>query len=169
MPSPIMSHEFGITLIFFLYGLAFFSMGLGITLEVGRGTDAGLRHALRPLAGFGLVHGIHEWLEMFLGLQMVPLQVTAVLAWESLRLAILAFSFLSLGAFGASFLSPSERWRRISLLVPLIQAAVWGFGLLAMRGRYAGESDLWTTADVWTRYVLGLPSALVACAGLIAL
>src|SRR3990172_7650575 len=162
-----MSPDPGITLVFFLYGLAFFSMGLAITVEVGRGTDAGLRHALRPLAAFGLMHGIHEWLEMFLSLQIVPLQDAAALAWEGLRLAILAFSFLSLAAFGASLLPSTERWRRVSLLVPLIQAAVWGFGLLAIRGMYPGEGTLWTVADVWSRYVLGLPSALIACAGLI--
>jgi signal transduction histidine kinase len=98
----------------------------------------------------------------------LPLQPAAGLAWEGLRLAILAFSFLSLGAFGASLLAPSERWRRVSLLVPLIMAAVWGFGLMGLRGRYPGEDVLWTVADVWSRYVLGLPSALIAAAGLIA-
>jgi signal transduction histidine kinase len=163
-----MSYDTGIPLIFFLYGLAFFSMGLAITLEVGRGTDARLRHALRPLAGFGLLHGVHEWLEMFLTLQVLPFQLTAGVAWEGFRLAILAFSFLSLGAFGASLLAPTERWRRVSLLVPLIMAAVWGFGLLAFRGQYSGESELWTVADVWSRYVLGLTSGLIASAGLIA-
>jgi signal transduction histidine kinase len=163
-----MSYDTGISLIFFLYGLAFFSMGLAITLEVGRGTDARLRHALRPLAGFGLLHGIHEWLEMFLSLQVLPLQVPAALAWEGMRLAILAFSFLSLGAFGASLLAPNERWRRVSLLVPLVMAAIWGFGLMGLRTQYPVVSVLWTVADVWSRYVLGLPAALIASAGLIA-
>jgi cytochrome b subunit of formate dehydrogenase len=51
--------------IFFAYGLAFFSMGLLIILEVSRGPEARLRHALRPLAGFGLIHAAHEWLDMF--------------------------------------------------------------------------------------------------------
>jgi signal transduction histidine kinase len=163
-----MPSDAGISLIFFLYGLAFFSMGLAITLEVGRGTDARLRHALRPLAAFGLLHGIHEWLEMFLNLQVLPLQASGGLAWEGLRLAILAFSFLSLGAFGASLLAPNERWRRVSLLVPLIMAAIWGFGLFGLRARYPVESVLWAVADVWSRYVLGLTSALIASAGLIA-
>src|SRR3989304_3879784 len=93
-----MFNESGIPLIFFLYGLAFFSMGLAITLEVGRGTDAGLRHALRPLAGFGLLHGVHEWLEMFLSLQIVPLQVSAGLAWDGLPPGILGFPFPSPGS-----------------------------------------------------------------------
>jgi len=161
------SHPY-ITFIFFLYGLAFFSMGLVVALEGGRASDARLRHALRPLAGFGLIHALHEWLEMFQSLQMLPVQAVAALFWESLRLAVLAFSFLSLAAFGASLLAPNERLRRLSLLFPVALEAVWGFGLLIMRGRFGLDTDLWDVADVWTRYVLGIPAALAACAGLIA-
>lgn len=45
-----------ISLIYFFYGLAFFSMGLLVMVEGGRSLDARLRRALRPLAAFGLVH-----------------------------------------------------------------------------------------------------------------
>ena len=47
--------------VYFIYGLAFFNMGLAVVLEGGRSTDARLRHALRPLPmgalmlGYGLV------------------------------------------------------------------------------------------------------------------
>ncbi len=156
-----------IALIFFVYGLAFFSMGLAITLEAGRGSDERLRHALRPLAAFGLLHGVHEWLEMFEILELLPGQSAAPLAWRSIRIGLLAFSFLSLTAFGSSLLASTERGRRLSLLVPLVQAAIWGFGLLVMRGRFTIVSDLWEVADVWTRYILAVPSALFASAGLI--
>jgi signal transduction histidine kinase len=47
-------------------------------------------------------------------------------------------------------------------------AAVWGFGLLILRGRYSPELRLWVVADVWSRYTLGIPGALLASAGLIA-
>jgi signal transduction histidine kinase len=83
------------------------------------------------------------------------------------RIGILAISFFSLTAFGAGLLSPTENIRRISLLVPLAQAAVWGFGLLIMRGRFAVDGPLWDVADVWTRYVVGIPGALLASVGLI--
>ncbi|HUS83586.1 MAG TPA: sensor histidine kinase [Anaerolineales bacterium] len=157
-----------IAIIFFFYGLAFFSMGMAITLEVGRGTDQRLRRALRPLAVFGVLHGTHEWLEMFEMLRLLPGYSTAPLAWESVRLALLALSFLSLAAFGASLLSPSERTHRIGLLVPLGLATVWGFGNLVLRGKIGGGSELWDAADVWTRYILAIPSAILASAGLIA-
>ncbi|NIM92727.1 MAG: hypothetical protein GTO18_03295 [Anaerolineales bacterium] len=156
-----------LVIIFLFYGLAFFSMGLAITLEVGRGTDEKLRHALRPLAAFGLLHGLHEWLEMLELLGALPGAEVVPLFWHGVRIGLLAFSFLSLGAFGASLLTESERTRRLSLLVPLAMAAVWGLGLLVLRGYYAG--NLWDVADVWTRYTLAIPGAILACVGLIAL
>jgi signal transduction histidine kinase len=157
-----------ITYVYFLYGLAFFSMGLGIVLEVGRASDARLRNALLPLAAFGLLHGAHEWYEMFERLQLLPGQALALPLWNGARLSVLAFSFLSLAAFGASLLSPTEVVRRLSLLVPLAQAGVWGVGVLVMRGHYPLGDDMWNVADVWTRYVLAIPAGLLASAGLVA-
>lgn len=156
-----------LAIIYFFYGLAFFCMGLVVWLERGRGSDRRLRHALRPLAAFGIIHGIHEWLEMFGIMGMLPGQEGDEILWDGVLLALLAFSFLSLAAFGASLLSPNERIRRISLLLPLLLAAVWVFGLLIMRNRYTVNQELLDVADVWTRYVLGIPAALTASIGLI--
>jgi signal transduction histidine kinase len=152
--------------IFFIYGLAFFSMGLAILLERGRSSDPRLFHALRLLAFFGLVHGAHEWLEMFQGLGMLP---SDPLAWASFRIAILAGSFLGLGGFGASLLAREERTRRLSLLAPLALAMIWGVGQLLMRSRFTAQAELWDVADVWTRYSLAIPSGLLAAAGLLSL
>ena len=49
--------------VFFVYGLAFFSMGLAVWLEVGRTPSFENVRTLRYLAGFGFLHGIHEWIE----------------------------------------------------------------------------------------------------------
>ncbi len=156
-----------ITLVFFLYGLAFFTMGVVIVQEVGRCTDARLRHALRFLAAFGLLHGIHEWLEMFQGIGPLPGQQADPMLWEDLRILLLAFSFLPLSEFGVSLMATDEKKRRLSLLVPLTLAAVWSFGLLFMGSRYSLGGEFWDAADVWTRYVLAIPGALLACIGLI--
>jgi len=162
-----MSRTF-IAFVFLIYGLSFFSMGLIVSLEGGRGSDKRLRHALRPLAVFGLVHGVHEWQEMFSILDLLPGQETFAMVWEAIRLIALAFSFLSLTAFGASLLSPNDKTRRLSLLLPLIQSAIWIFGLFILRGRYSVETGLLDVVDVWSRYTLGVPAAIIACIGLIA-
>ncbi len=158
-----------IAFIFFFYGLAFFSMGLAILLELGRASDERLHHALIPLAAFGFIHGAHEWVEMLEILEILPGQSAAPLFWTSSRIALLALSFIALAAFGASLLSPNSRIRRISLLVPLLLAAIWGFGILAMRSEYPISQELWNAADVWTRYSIALPGALIATAGLVSL
>jgi len=154
-------------LIFLFYGLAFFSMGLAITQEIGRASDVRLRHALRSLAAFGLLHGVHEWVEMIEKLDALPGQETAPLFWSTLRILMLAISFLLLSAFGTSLLSTNDRMRRFSWLVPIGQAIIWGVGLLIMKDRYA--SDIWNVADVWSRYTLAIPAGMLACAGLIVL
>jgi signal transduction histidine kinase len=159
--------SFSFILIYFFYGLAFFCMGLIVLIEGGRGRDTRLRKALRPLVVFGLIHGAHEWVEMFGILGVLPGQEESLIAWELARLAVLAFSFLSLTAFGAGLLSPSDDIRRISLVVPLLQSAVWGFGILVMKGKYPLDGGFWSAADVWTRYTIGIPGGLLAAVGLV--
>ena len=88
-------------LIYSIYGLAFYSLGLALLLEGGRGSDIRLRRALRPLAAFAFVHAAHEWMEAFERLNLLPGQDTYPELWYAFRLGLLVFSFLSLAAFGA--------------------------------------------------------------------
>lgn len=150
--------------IYFFYGLAFFSMGLLVAMEGGRSTDARLRMALRPLAGFGLVHAVHEWLEMFK--VMGHFEHFFSSSASLVLLTLLAFSFLSLAAFGSYLVLGSESTWRVSLIIPLLLETVWVFGLVTFKGMYAAE-DIPAIADVWTRYSLAIPAGLLAAAGLI--
>ena len=52
-------------IIFFIYGLAFFTMGITLLLEAGRYPMLVIARVLWPLATFGILHGLHEWLELF--------------------------------------------------------------------------------------------------------
>ncbi len=152
--------------IYFFYGLAFFSMGLMVAIEGGRSTDARLRMALRPLAGFGLVHAVHEWLEMF---EMIAGYsfVTEPPLLSAIELVLLAFSFLSLAAFGAYVLLGEESTWRVSLIIPLGLEAIWVFGLVTFKGQYLPE-EMVMIANVWTRYSLAIPAGLLAAVGLVA-
>jgi signal transduction histidine kinase len=158
---------FYFALIYFFYGLAFFSMGVVITQEVGRCSDERLRHALRFLAAFGVIHGIHEWLEMFQGIGVIVGQPEIAFSWEGVRIFLLVISFLALIAFGVMLLARSSDKRRLNLLVPLGFAALWSFGMLILKGIYLPQQMLWDVVDVWTRYSLALPGATLACTGLI--
>ena len=155
-----------IIIIFFFYGLAFFVMGIGIYIELGHATDYGLRRALRPLAVFGIIHGMHEWSEMFQIIYVSYIGGEITIIWKGITLGILAFSFLTLAAFGAFLLSHDETKQRYSLLVPLILAAIWAFGLLTISNRYP-FNDIFAIGDVWSRYTLAIPAAVFAAIGLI--
>ncbi|MDP1780207.1 MAG: sensor histidine kinase [Anaerolineales bacterium] len=150
--------------IYFFYGLAFFSMGVLVAMEGGRSTDARLRMALRPLAGFGLVHATHEWLEMFKLMGHLSGLLHAI--YPLIALSLLAFSFLSLAAFGAYLVLGSESTWRVSLIIPLALEAVWVYGLLTIKSMYV-LADMYTVVVVWTRYSLAIPAGLLAAAGLV--
>ncbi len=141
-------------------------MGLLVALEGGRSSEERVRKALRPLAGFGLVHAAHEWIEMFAHVTAASGQTLAP-AFVVLRLSTLAFSFLSLAAFGGFLLARDETTQRVSLLIPLAMEAVWVFGLFNLRGQYSAAS-LYGVVDVWTRYSLAVPASILAAMGLIA-
>ena len=151
--------------IYFIYGLAFFSMGLLVAVEGGRASDVRLRRALPPLAGFGVVHAAHEWMEMYvlMGHPITSLEVSIM--W-GIQLATLAFSFISLAAFGSFLLADTEVTRRLILLIPIGLQAVWVFGLYHFRGEYTGQT-LWDVADTWTRYTLAIPASLLTAIGLV--
>ena len=140
-------------------------MGLLVMVEGGRSTDARLRRALRPLAAFGLVHAVNEWLEMFDAIALLGGHVTP--DWlAGIRLVTLAFSFISLAAFGSYLLVVSRTAWRLILLVPLGLEGIWVAGLIILKGYYS-LPILWNVADVWTRYSLAIPAALLAAIGLV--
>ena len=154
-------------LIYFVYGLAFFCLGLAVLLEGGRSLDDRLRLALRPLAVFGVLHGINEWMDMFTKIEIFQPTPIGEAIFFFANLSILAFSFLSLSGFGFSLLAPNMRIRRLSLLAPLMMAAVWAFGLNILSGKYLIMPGFCQVACAWTRYAIGIPAALAASIGLV--
>ncbi|MFN2148853.1 MAG: sensor histidine kinase [Anaerolineales bacterium] len=158
--------RFHIALIFFVYGLAFFSMGLATSLEAGRASDRRLRRALGFLAVFGLLHGLHEWIEMFELLGLLPGVQRAPIAWMSVRVVMLALSFPPLGIFGLALAWERPQRRHLDLLIPLGLVLLWGLGCLVLRSFFALPEILFV-ADVWARYTLAIPSALMAAVGLV--
>ena len=51
--------------VYFVYGLAFFVLGVALLVAARRDSSFRFATVLAPLALFGLIHGAHEWFEMF--------------------------------------------------------------------------------------------------------
>jgi hypothetical protein len=155
-----------IGLVFFVYGLAFFSMGLATALEAGRVTDRRLSRALRFLGIFGLLHGLHEWVEMFEIVGLLPDVQSTSIAFLSGRVIMLALSFPPLAAFGLAMSSKEDSRRHWDILIPLGMVLVWGIGLLII-GRQLDLEQALSVGDVWARYTLAIPASLLAAMGLV--
>jgi len=151
-----------ITLVYFIYGLAFFSMGLAMLLESGRSPLLAEAAVLLPLAVFGFIHGSHEWLEMFLEeSEGFTTQNTLWLSW--LRVFILLISFVALLIFSLRMLQLEKYiggqhrnyWIMglvgYSLLIFLLTTIAW-----------SRQSDLLTHVDASLRYFLAVPAAALA-------
>ncbi|MCB8943068.1 MAG: GAF domain-containing sensor histidine kinase [Ardenticatenaceae bacterium] len=142
-------------------------MGLFIWVESDRTSTFRLAQAMRPLAGFGIIHGLHEWIEMF---QNVPMTTVVIPNWvfsESLRLTHLVISFVLLIIFGARLIYATHYQARYDTLFAIAATGslllVWVLSILITQRVYQVEqAELQTAVDVLARYTLGIPGALLA-------
>jgi signal transduction histidine kinase len=149
--------------VFFIYGLAFFGLGVALALESGRLATRAEARILWSLAGFGLIHGTHEWLESFLlQAQAAGTLVPVWLPW--LRLVLLLLSFSSLFLFGIlTFQQPIyQPW--IGMPVGAALLGIYTLALLASAVvAFRNTSIVWTELlDGMTRYLLAVPASALA-------
>lgn len=152
-----------IVVIFFFYGLAFYSMGLALLVESGRASELGFARSMRLLAGFGLLHGIHEWLDMLergLGLYF-DYSLPVCMCW--FRLALLITSFVALMAFGEQLLARERGQNTLAWRLTLTATAWFALSAIAVQVINQLSEPEWIEAtDVLARYILGIPGSLLA-------
>ncbi|MCP4164469.1 MAG: hypothetical protein GY759_01085 [Chloroflexi bacterium] len=162
MNTQFTSSEIYIIVVYFVYGLAFFSLGLAlVTTCRRRSIPFRFLSAIVPLAAFGLLHATHEWIEMLQAIAVAGDETyTPTLTLEIIRVSLLAASFLCLLAFGMYLVSPEPtRWRRLLL-------SLAGMTLLWLAATFVTTLILDTEpletiamADVLSRYILAIPAA----------
>jgi NarL family two-component system sensor histidine kinase YdfH len=156
--------RFDIVIVFFIYGLAFFSMGVLLLIEARRSPSVFNVRLLWPLAFFGLIHSVHEWLEMSLEVRSwFGLEFPAWLPWLRLGLLVASFSFLLLFGFQVLYLQKRQLTRHalaigvgllgLYILLLLLANFLWANGAPARWLEYA---------DVFARYILAVPAAVLA-------
>lgn len=149
--------------IYFVYGLAFFVLGLAVALEVWRTEPNLFKRVMWPLAIFGLTHGIHEWIEMFAIISQRTYGFQPSNGFEIFRLILLAVSFVALVVFGTQTLPPFNRLRYPSLWIGLAGLLLYGLGVMLLGQWLTWQQPLWfAAADVLARYALAMPGAVLA-------
>lgn len=151
-----------IVVVFFFYGLAFFSLGLALALASRRESEFRFVQAIVPLALFGFLHGIHEWVEMYQKIAVLSNGYTPSALDESLRLGLLVLSFAMLLGFGFTLLNPAGSSSQHIWLPVLGMVGFWFVAVLIIALVLQPTSaSLVAQADVLARYSLGIPAALL--------
>lgn len=146
-------------IVFFVYGLSFIVMGLAIALQLKEGSAFKWTGTLWLLAGFGLLHGANEWLDMWVIIKGTNKTV------DLIRWLCLAGSYLYLFEFG-------RRIIRISIVdspsCQLMAAKYMGWWLTAGAAGtvlFIGIISVPTIGRAAARYVLGFMGALMTAYG----
>ena len=140
--------------IFFIYGLAFFVLGVTVLLYPRSGSNFKLAESLGFIGYFGILHGITEWLDMFIFLHP---GIAALL--KIVRLFTLPASFSFLILFGTKTIMDKKGKQAILKAFAPILVAVW-------TACTAFSSQVLLMGEIAARYLLGVPGILLTCYGL---
>jgi two-component system, NarL family, sensor histidine kinase YdfH len=158
------SEWFGV-LVYLVYGLSFFTLGITAFLVASRGeTVTALTRCLPLLGGFGVTHGTLEWIILFLRYYVTP---PAYIATSLAALLLTAVSFSLLMHFGLSLLQRYRGWNAPIQAVPWFLFFVYALAsvLVAVRAR-----DVVATLNLVEqvgRVVIAFPASLTVSLGLI--
>ncbi|MDP1853703.1 MAG: ATP-binding protein [Candidatus Omnitrophota bacterium] len=143
-------------IIFFIYGLAFFVLGLAVILYPKKGSAFTLANNFWRLGVFGLAHGINEWLDMFCLIYPPYKDILHIIS-----LPILVFSFLCLVKFGLKqIISTKQKFFVSNNVLPPFLLVIWAVLTLTSR-------DPFWYGEIWARYLLAVPGASLAAYALI--
>lgn len=164
MPYPAINY--GFVVIYFIYGLAFFTMGISMLLETGRSPLLAEKRAVRPLAIFGILHGIHEWMEIIL-LQSGWLGLSYPEELAGFRVLLLAASFIPLVLFGFLVINSRQNKTDFSYLYTMLILSVFVFAAFILTRLF--PTNYLPYIDIFSRYLLAIPGAILAGLALLSL
>lgn len=142
-------------IVFFVYGLAFFLLGFAILLYPKKDSGFKLGDHLYLIAGFGIIHGINEWLDLFILISNSGNTTTL----EIIRAVTLPVSFLCLIHFGSKAIPvPKGKTRYLKFATP--------FFFIVWLAAYLLSDRSLLMYDILSRYLLCIPGAAMTAWGL---
>ncbi len=156
-----------IVIVYFIYGEAFFVLGLAIALQSRKHSQLALARHLWLLASFGTIHGIYEWGAVFIPIQQTYVPAGVVSFLRILQLVLGSVSFLALFQFGVELvLIGTRKWKWLNGL-PAVAFLLWALAVFLAES-YGGASldQVVVLGEVLARYGLATPAAVAAAWGL---
>lgn len=141
-------------IIFFIYGLAFFVMGISIfaqPLSVRRDSMFELSNIIWILAGFGVTHGLNEWLDMAGIVKGYNSNI-----WNLIRVLVLTLSFALFFEFGLRLVLLNLK--KLKLLEKWVTFALTLFVIVLI---FISSQE----RSIWPRYLLAFPGGVLTASG----
>jgi signal transduction histidine kinase len=148
--------------IYFVYGLTFFVLGLAIALQSRHSSHLELARSLNWLAAFGFLHGFHEWGDFFIPLQGAYLAAWIIRILQYLHLILLALSFTCLYGFGLALLEPLKHRRWLHVGFAILLTSWVALSLFPFRAWFTDFNVWYNSVNALARYFICLPSGLLA-------
>jgi hypothetical protein len=99
-------------ILYLVYGLVFFTMGVSITSKVTRGSTLEIARCLWLFSLFAFIHALHEWSELYMVLGGDAIAGDLLLTIKTWKLLPVFLSYFLLLLFGVRVLGISYPSRR---------------------------------------------------------
>ncbi|AOM83814.1 sensor histidine kinase [Salisediminibacterium beveridgei] len=148
--------------LYLIYGLVYIAMGIYVSGRKRASTvQIPLIRSLIFLAGFGVLHGLSEWMTMVVITGMYDNQYEILFY---IKQFLKALSFVSLFLFGLNLLIYHNKNKRRWMLIPWLVFICWASGMyylsMTFGASYPIEEPAFNT--VVLRYLMGLPAGIMA-------
>ncbi|QUH24629.1 sensor histidine kinase [Serpentinicella alkaliphila] len=152
--------------IFFIYGLAFFSMGISaLQQNATTGSKLNIAIHIKYLGCFGVIHGIMEWVVM---IRIALMDTTGRLYLLILAIFLNAISFVFLLIFGIKLIESRGKYYRIFEKIPYILLALWIVAFIATFTTSKNNFIYYLIIDdIAARYFIGFPGGMVTAWALV--
>ena len=154
--------EINRSILYFIYGLSFFVLGLATALQSRQYSRLDLARTLKWLAAFGLLHGIHEWGDVFIPIQQGYVSNFSYRMLHRLHLIILGVSFACLMEFGVALLRTLDYPEWLHVVPGGILALWFFFTFFPLTVRYSEFMSWHDTTNALARYFIGFPGSMLA-------
>jgi len=142
--------------VFLFYGAAFFILGVAISIYSKKDSAFRLAKDLWLIGAFGILHGMNAWTDMFILIQ----KPEKFLFLKDIRALVMSLSFVFLIQFGVKVITESKKgfgWLKgLAFVLPIAWACI-----------FAMTKERFLYGDIWARYLLGFPGAMLTAWGLV--
>jgi signal transduction histidine kinase len=156
--------------LYFFYGLAFFTMALVIASQVRKNSSFVLAKPIWFLSGFGLFQAFSEWAKVAKLLNMYGINLLNITLLHLLDVLTIGISFIFLLLFGTHLVIDSiEKYPKLKYL-PVLVAIGWTFKFITIDFMLfpVDSFKIWTANSIaWARYLMAFPGAMLVSVGLL--